>query len=104
LLSYGVSFRLVRVHGYREIELKYDRQGDSMNGVLLLVEIVGDAVTQSSENLLTEPFALSDSIFQGDGKFERFPPICRVGRVTIPPMGYSRKFEPFLSPCEQIKL
>ena len=67
LLRYGVSFRLVRVHGYREIELKYDSQGDSMNGALLLVEIVGDAVTQSSENLLTEPFALGDSIFQGDG-------------------------------------
>ena len=68
LLSYGVSFRLVRVHGCREIELKYDRQGDGMNGVLLLVGIVEDAVTQSSENLSTEPIALGDSIFQGDSK------------------------------------
>jgi len=67
LLSRGVSFRLVRVHGYREIELKYDRQGDSKGGALLLVEIVDDAVTQSPENLLTEPIALGDSIFQGDG-------------------------------------
>ena len=68
LLRYGVSFRLVRVHGYRELELKYDRQGDSMNGVLLLVEIVGDAVTQNPGNPLTEPITLGDSIFQGDGK------------------------------------
>ena len=68
LLSCGVSFRLVRVHGYREIELKYDRQGDSKGGALLLVEIVDDAVTQSPENPLTEPIALGDSIFQGDGK------------------------------------
>ncbi len=98
LLSYGVSFRLVRVHGYREIELKYDRQGDSKDGVLLLVEIVEDAVTQSLENLLTEPIAL------GDSKFEPFPPICGAGRVTIPPRGDSREFEPFLSPCEQIKV
>lgn len=66
LLSYGVSFRLVRVHGYREIELKYDRQGDSKDGALLLVEIVDDAVTQNPENLSTEPIALGDSIFRGD--------------------------------------
>ena len=62
-----VTFRLMRVHGYREIELRYDRQGDSMNGALLLVEIVDDAVTQTPENSLTEPIALGDSIFQGDG-------------------------------------
>ena len=74
LARYGVTFRLVRVHGYREIELRYDRQGDSMNGALLLVEIVDDAVTQSPENPLTEPIAL------GDSKFGRFPPICRAGR------------------------
>ena len=40
----------------------------------------------------------------GDSKFEPFPPICMTGRVTIPPKGHSRKFEPFLRPCERIKL
>ena len=39
----------------------------------------------------------------GDRKFERFPPICGSGRVTIPPRGYSCEFEPFLSPCEPMK-
>ena len=40
----------------------------------------------------------------GDGIFEPFPPIYRAGRVTIPPRGYSSKFEPFLRPCEQMTL
>jgi hypothetical protein len=67
LSRYGVAVRLVRVHGYREIELRYEKQGDSKNGGLLLVEIVNDAVTQSSENPLTAPVAPGDGIFQGDG-------------------------------------
>ena len=40
----------------------------------------------------------------GDSKFEPFPPICGTGRVTIPPRRYSRKFEPFLRPCEPMTL
>ena len=41
---------------------------------------------------------------KGDGKFERFPPICGSGRVTIPPRGVPRKCEPFLRPCEPMAL
>ena len=41
-------FRSRRSHGYRIIELDYDRSGDSKNGSLLLVEIIDPTGTQNS--------------------------------------------------------
>ena len=63
----GVMFRSRRSHGYRIIELDYDRSGDSKNGSLLLVEILDPTVTQSSENPFTMLIETGDGKISGDG-------------------------------------
>ena len=63
----GVMFRSRRSHGYRIIELDYDRSGDSKNGSLLLVEIIDPTDTPSFTNPFTMLIEAGDGKNPGDG-------------------------------------
>ena len=67
LKTLGVMFRSRRSHGYRIIELDYDRSGDSKNGSLLLVEIIDPTGTQNSASPFTALIGAGDGKISGDG-------------------------------------
>ena len=67
LKTLGVMFRSRRGHGYRIIELDYDRSGDSKNGSLLLVEIIDPTGTQNSASPFTALIGAGDGKISGDG-------------------------------------
>jgi hypothetical protein len=67
LKTLGVMFRSRRSHGYRIIELDYDRSGDSKNGSLLLVEIIDPTGTRNSEPPFTVLIEAGDGKKSGDG-------------------------------------
>ena len=67
LKTLGVMFRSRRSHGYRIIELDYDRSGDSKNGSLLLVEILDLTGTRNSETTFTVLIEAGDGKNSGDG-------------------------------------
>ena len=69
LKTLGVMFRSHRSHGYRIIELDYDRSGDSKNGSLLLVEILDLTGTRNSESPFTMLIEAGDGKNTGDGNF-----------------------------------
>ena len=60
-------FRSRRSHGYRIIELDYDKSGDSKNGSLLLVEILDLTGTRNSETPFTVLIEAGDGKNSGDG-------------------------------------